>query len=447
MQTTSPNTSERSYEKARLVVVRVWAAIGCVVLFLMSMQLMNKLGDAVELLAIGIIVGFICSPLTNWLEDRGLKRGLAALIGLVVFLATVIGILFLLAPPFFDQAASLMRQAPQYIAKLQTSVVDLWARYGDSSHWSAQYNFDQVVNALSEVLNSYTKVAAKRLSDGVVSNIFDAFNNTVIFFLALVLGYWLAKDYPTIMRELAVIAGPTHTDDMLLLFAVMSRSMGGYMRGLIIMSALDGLFSYIGFAIIGHPYAGFMGILIAFMHPIPVIGPWISAGFAFIIALFQSPLMAFWTLVVVAISQNVTDNLIGPVVMQSAVNVHPVLSLVAIAIGASIGGVVGMTLAIPLSAAIKGVFVYYFETRTGRQLVGQEGALFKSTAFHDDDGNIVPSFDALDDARFFQTSRLVSQQDVADGVTADEEKEVRKKLAYMRARASEILLKFKNRER
>jgi hypothetical protein len=150
-----------------------------------------------------------------------------------------------------------------------------------------------------------------------------------------------------------------------------------------------------------------MGITMGVLHVIPVVGPWVAAALAVLLGLFASPAVAIWTLIVAVVAMNVTDNLIGPVVMQSAVQVHPILSLVAITVGASLGGIVGMIVAVPLSAAIKGGYIYYFELRTGRQLVAYDGALFKSTPFADDAGEPVPSLDALDDEDFFAHSRLV----------------------------------------
>ena len=70
-----------------------------------------------------------------------------------------------------------------------------------------------------------------------------------------------------------------------------------------------------------------------------------------------------------------------------------------------------MLLAVPLTAAIKGFFVYYFESHTGRQLVSKEGAIFGSTPFNYADGRPQPTFDALDDDTFIARSRLL------DGLT------------------------------
>ncbi len=144
-----------------------------------------------------------------------------------------------------------------------------------------------------------------------------------------------------------------------------------------------------------------------------------SALLATLTGLFASPAVAVWTLVWAIVAQNVTDNLVSPLVMQSAVKIHPAMSLIGITVGASLGGAVGMALAVPLTAAVKGAFIYYFESKTGRQLVGFDGAFFKGTPFHHADGSPVPSYDALDDDSLATTSLIVANRD-ADDVQADE---------------------------
>ena len=195
---------------------------------------------------------------------------------------------------------------------------------------------------------------------------------------------------------------------MILTAAVLSRSTGGYMRGTLITSLANGLMVAAGLALLGHPYAGLLGIATFVLHFVPVVGPMLSSVSAVLLGLFVSPACAFWTLVVTVVAQNVTDNVLSPIVMRSAVKIHPALSLVGIIIGGCLGGPVGMVLAVPLTAAIRGLFVYYFETRTGRQLVSTEGALFGSTPFNDAEGRPRPTFDALDDDTFIARSRLLA---------------------------------------
>ncbi len=94
--------------------------------------------------------------------------------------------------------------------------------------------------------------------------------------------------------------------------------------------------------------------------------------------------------------------------MQSSVQVHPAMSLAAIVIGSALMGPLGMVVAIPLTAALKGLFIFYFEKRTGRQLVDYDGAIFRGTPYRDEHGDPVPAFDALGDDSFVADSELLT---------------------------------------
>ena len=402
----------------RLRMVRVWTAVGFVLVFIFVVWALGFLAPAIEFLAVGIIVGFICSPLVNWLENHGVGRALGAIMALVCVLGVAAAVVAVLGPAFTEQLTSLLERIPGYLRETQEWLRSLFERYGNADTADLQQNMTGVVDALSTMGSRFATDLASQLSSGLLPNLMNIVNVFFMFFLGLVMAYWLARDYPRIVREFAVIAGPAHRDDLTLLLAVASRSMGGYMRGIVITSIVGGSLAFLGFTVVGQPYAPLMGILTGLLHFVPVVGPWISAAIATVTALFVSPVCAFWTLVVAMVAENVTDNVVSPVVMRSAVQVHPALSLLAIVVGSSLGGAVGMAITIPVSAAIKGVFIYYFETRTGRQLVSRDGALFQGTPYRHADGSPAPSCDALDDDHFFATSRLVPEPPETD-VTAE----------------------------
>lgn len=401
----------QSPRSPRSVALKAWAIIGVCVVFVLIIKGLSYVWPAVELLLAGGIMGFICSPITNWLETKKVPRSLAAFIALLVMLAVLVGILVLLTPAFISQLIEVLQRVPSYVKTVQTGLNDLWAKYGTSESFEVKQTLDQVVSMISTWGSAAASSLSQRLSGGVIDSAVGAINGFFTFFLGLVLAYWFAKDYPKIARELRVIAGPNRAGDLSVLLAVMSRSMGGYMRGIVITSTVGGFLSFIGFVIIGHPYAPLMGIVVGLFHFVPVIGPWLAAGMAMILALFVSPLLALESLLVSVVAQNVTDNVVSPLVMQSAVKVHPVLSLVGIIIGNSLGGILGMALAIPLTAAIRSVFVYYFESKSGRQLVSEAGALFKSHPYVDNKGKPCAAFDALDDDKFFESTLLVTEDE------------------------------------
>ena len=396
------------YEKWRLRMVVTWAIVGAIALLVLAVRGFMIVGQAVELLLVGTIVGFVCSPIVNRLEDRRVPRSLAALVALLLVMAAVCALVALFVGPFLRELTVLLRNVPTYVSQLQDALATFWDTFGNSHNANVQNAVNTVVGMLTSAGTDVAAELARNLSTGLAGGVADMAGHLVTVFLGLILAYWLALDYPKIMRELAVIAGPEYDEEMILTAAVLSRSTGGYMRGTLITSLANGLMVAAGLALLGHPYAGLLGIATFVLHFVPVVGPMLSSVSAVLLGLFVSPACAFWTLVVTVVAQNVTDNVLSPIVMRSAVKIHPALSLVGIIIGGCLGGPVGMVLAVPLTAAIRGLFVYYFETRTGRQLVSAEGALFGSTPFNDAEGRPRPTFDALDDDTFIERSRLLA---------------------------------------
>ena len=398
----------KTYEKWRLRSSVAWTIVGAAVVFMLAIRGLEVVGQAVELLLVGTIVGFTCSPMTNWLEDRKLPRSAAALISLVVVVAAIVVLVALFMGPFLRELMVLLRNVPSYFTQAQDALETFWETFGSSSGTNVQHTVNAVVNVLVDAGTQVASDLARQLSTGLVTSLTDFAGHLVTIFLAMILAYWFALDYPRIMHELAVIAGPEYDEELILSLAVLSRSVGGYMRGTLITSLANGAMVAAGLALVGHPYAGLLGIATFVLHFIPVVGPMLSSVSAVLLGLFVSPLCALWTLVITVVAQNVTDNVLSPLVMRSAVKIHPALSLVGIVVGGAVGGAVGMVLAVPLTAAIKGLFVYYFENRTGRQLVSRGGAFFDGTPFRDAKGRPHPTFDALDDDTFIARSRLLA---------------------------------------
>ena len=354
----------------------VWTAIGVATLFALALYVLGILGQAVELFAIGAIFAFVCSPITNWIEDRGVPRGFSALIALVLTLIVLVGFFILIAQPLVTELTTLLRDAPLYASQIGAMAREFWQNFDSQSNPAVRQTVELVIERASSIGISVASGILSWLSTSALGNISSMANQFMVFFLGLVLAYWLAKDYPVIVRELAIIAGPQKENEFRLILAILSRSTSGYMRGTIITSAVNGILVYFGCLILGNPYAALIGMVTGIFHIIPVVGPVFSAGIALILSILVDPVMTVWTIVILVVAQNVVDNVLSPLVMATSVKVHPGLSLIGIVIGSALGGVVGTILAIPMTAALRGIFVYFFEKYSGRQIVSPQGALF-----------------------------------------------------------------------
>ncbi len=395
---------------ARLTLIRVWTLVGAIIIAATVLNVLGVLAPVIEFLAVGSLIAFIEAPMVNFLEHRGVPRGLGAFIGLVVVVAVLMAFFMIVTPVFIDQCVEILTQLPAQLREFGQILTEQLQNFKAFSQGSWTTNLDTTFASLADIAQTYGRQLASDLGKGVMPFISAIASQLFVIFLGLVLAYWLACDYPRIHREIGIIIGGEKETTYRFMVAIFSRSIGGYMRGMVITSVVGGVLAFIGFLIVGHPYASLMGLMTGLLHLIPVVGPWISAALACVIAFLNNPWLALWTLVVTIVAQNITDNVVSPKVMQTAVQVHPAMSLSALVVGSALMGPLGMVVAIPLCAALKGTFVFYFETDTKRQLISYDGAFFKGTPFVDGEGMPVPAYDALGDDSFVADSELIENE-------------------------------------
>lgn len=398
----------------RVTFFHIWIAIGVIVIASVVLSLIGSLSSVLLFLSVGCLSAFVASPIVNWLERHRVPRGAGALMGLVVVIVGLILLFALVIPMVTGQLIDLLRDAPSKLAALGSWVMRMESEYAVIEHLNDIVQFDSIFSAAQDLINQALSGLLAAVRDGIVPMVNNIASTVFIVFLGFVLAYWLACDYPRINEEICRVLPEGKADDYRLMVAVVSRSVGGYLRSTVINSVIQGFLAFVGFAIVGHPYAGAMGVLSGVLNIIPVVGPSISAVVASLIALVYSPVMALWTMVMAMLSQNITDNVIAPKINQSTMQVHPVLSLTALVVGSTFGGPVGMIVALPLVAVIKSAFIFYFETRTGEQIVSYEGALFRGAPFRDAQGNPVPAFDALGDDSFVADSQIIDESSVPE---------------------------------
>ena len=399
---------------ARITFFNIWIVIGVIIIASVALNLIGSLSSVLLFLSVGCLSAFVASPIVNWLERHRVSRGAGALIGLIVVMVGLILLFALVIPMVTGQLIDLLRDAPSKFSALGAWVVRMESKYAVVEHLNDIVQLDSIFTAAQDIVNQALSGLLAAVRDGIVPMVNNIASTVFIVFLGFVLAFWLACDYPRINEEICRVLPEGKADDYRLMVAVVSRSVGGYLRSTVINSVIQGFLAFVGFTIVGHPYAGAMGVLSGVLNIIPVVGPSISAALASLIALVYSPIMALWTMVMAMLSQNITDNVIAPKINQSTMQVHPVLSLTALVVGSTFGGAAGMIVALPLVAVIKSLFIFYFETRTGEQIVSYEGALFRGAPFRDAQGNPVPAFDALGDDSFVADSQIIDESSVPE---------------------------------
>jgi predicted PurR-regulated permease PerM len=158
----------------------------------------------------------------------------------------------------------------------------------------------------------------------------------------------------------------------------MGRRMSAWLSGQLVLGTIIGTTTFIGFVIIGIPYAFPLAILAGIGEMIPVIGPIAGAIPALIVALFGPP-WQFWAVLVFAIAiQQFENYLLVPRFMGKRVSVSPLAIFTAFLMGASLFGIVGALMAIPVAAVVQVAFDEAFISRRERREAGRRGSLFRN---------------------------------------------------------------------
>ena len=128
------------------------------------------------------------------------------------------------------------------------------------------------------------------------------------------------------------------------------------------------------------PYSLVLGLIAFIFNFAPYVGPVTTALIAGMLGMFVGWPTAVAGVACVFVAQQFTDYVVAPRVMSSQVDLHPTLVIFSLLVGGTLFGVPGLLFAIPVAATGKGLFVYYYERRTERQLTTTDGALFRHSA-------------------------------------------------------------------
>jgi predicted PurR-regulated permease PerM len=203
--------------------------------------------------------------------------------------------------------------------------------------------------------------------------------------LALIISFYTLLDLPKMSEEAMRLVPEQRREDVRHGFATVSRVLGGWMRGAFLDSLIVGSLIAVGLSVLGVPYGVAIGMIGGVLNIVPYLGPVAAALFAGLSGLFTgNPWLALWAVLVVFAVQQFDSLWLNPRIMSRNVDLHPVLVVFSLLTGATLFGVPGMLLAVPVAAICKGLFVYYFDRRTSQSLCTTDGVLFKSSADGED---------------------------------------------------------------
>jgi predicted PurR-regulated permease PerM len=354
-----------SFRRAGIV---SWSLIGCLLLAGIAIYLLAYLRDVFPPIALALILIFLLNPMVNRLQRRGVRRGFGtALIYLFFIAALAIGF-SILVPPLARQVNDLVARGPQIQEDAITGVETLANRLNIDLDAVGLGNLSDGVRGGSSSSggsqSSFIEDWGGRLLGGAGRFATGALHVILNFILAPVFAAYLLIDLPKIQKAGLHYMPPRYREEWVPLLERIGNTVGAFFRGQLLVAGIVGLMSCTVFLIIGLPFWLPIGLLAGFFNIIPLIGPFVGGAVAVVVGGIEGGLsLALWAAGAMLAVQQIDNHFISPKVMGWAVRLHPVAVMIALILGASLGGIWGMLLAVPMMGVAKIIMVHFYETR------------------------------------------------------------------------------------
>jgi len=297
---------------------------------------------------------YLLRPPVRYLEKQLRNRTLAILIVLLGLAGILAMAGVLVAPLIRDQFESLTENMPELI-KLGEQQVQLLQQ----NEWAARYLKEHQIDLSDKIPEMINRIVS-RTGDAVNSVI--NFVSNVVLLLSTVpfIVYYMLKAgerFPAIVLRLVP---EKHHEEAMRIMREMDGTLSAYLQGKILVSLSLGVLTVIGYSIIGLQYSLLLALALTLMNFIPYVGVLIGMVPSVIVAFIDSPWKVLETIIVVIIVQQIEDKVLAPQIMGKRLAIHPLtIILVLLAMG-SLGGLIGMLIAVPSYALAKVIFTHLY---------------------------------------------------------------------------------------
>lgn len=293
---------------------------------------------------IGAFISYLLHPIVEALHRRGMKRGLSITIIYLLFFGGIGFGLYKGIPAMINQFQELSENAPSLFKQYKTWVEML---HHQTSNWpfGMQERIEGGLDELEIRMNDYL--------NNMVNYVMKAFDFLVLFALIPFIAFYMLKDYEELKKMIWYMTPKKWRKQGRAFLRDVDTSLGGYIRGQLLICAAIGVTAALLFWLFGMKYPLVLGAIIGVTNVIPYFGPIIGAVPALIIAATLSIKMVITVAIIVIVLQFLEGNVLSPLIVGKSLHTHPLFIMLALLAGGELGGIIGMVLSIPILAVLK----------------------------------------------------------------------------------------------
>ena len=291
--------------------------------------------DIIAILIFAIIIASAIEPILRFAEGKRVPRIISLIVIYLVFLVFFAAFLYIIFPLLLDQFRDFTENYPTYFGKLEEAAGTVTFLPGFSA------NIHNLLVQLTEQIPNFTSLIqyASQIFGGILS-----------LLVVVVVSFYLAL-FPRALDDFLKSIMPVQFESYALdLWTRAQRKMGLWLQAQIVLSLIMGIVVFIGLWALGVKYAFLVAIVATIFEIVPFVGPIVTGAVATLFAVSQSPTLGLWTLIFFVVAQQLENHILVPIFSKRLIGLNPVAVIIALLIGAKLGGILGVLLAVPLLA-------------------------------------------------------------------------------------------------
>lgn len=316
------------------------ASIVRFILILLGLWFVFLIRDVIALVFVVLVLVAGLEPTIGRLSKYLTRPGATVLVFVIIF-AVLSLFAYILVPPLTSQIKQFSMHLPEYVSSVSNG----------SQGQTLQNIASLVHNNIDSIVAQFGNVG-----DIVINRTIGVIDGLVAVVTIIVLTFYLLVGENSIKSMYRGFLPHGVYELLADTTQKIADKLGSWIRGQLVLMVAFGVLTFIGLTIVRTPYALALATMAGLLEIIPVIGPWVTALVATLIGLTISPITGALTLIVCIIVQQLEGHILIPKIMSQAVGLNPVVVIISLLIGATLYGVMGTLLAVPV-AAIIGVIV------------------------------------------------------------------------------------------